>query len=107
MSNSIIDRRVNQLINSILLTFAISIPVGEFAPVNAQANQSEQFFERGQQEFEREAETLQDPPSEPKLTIDEDRDSLELESVPTPDEELGLDDNEPYESNDEQIKIKF
>ena len=103
-----INKKAYQLSVAILSTFAISILLGEFSPVKAQANQSDQFFEEGREEFERQAETLGDPENslpQPQLTIEEDP-SIGEES-PSPNEELGLDDNLPDQPENEQIKIRF
>ena len=93
--------------------------VGEFSPVRAQANESEQFFEEGDQEFEREAEILekqQEPNSQPQLTIDEEppltineenEEPNVVEDVPSPDRELRINDNMPEQPANEEIKIKF
>ena len=75
MSKSMINRRAYQLISALLLTFSISILVGQSAPVRAQVNESEEFFDQGEREFEQEAETLEKPQnsnSQPLLTIDEE-----------------------------------
>lgn len=109
MSKSIISRRVYPLSGVIFLSFSISILGGEFSPVRAQANQSDQFFDRGREEFEREAETLGKPQNyltEPQLTIEEDP-SRRVEESPSPNEELELDQNLPDQPNNEQIKIRF
>ncbi len=103
-----INRRVYQLISAILFAFSLSILMGQFSPVKAQANESQEFFEEGERKFEREAETLeeqQEPNSQPPLTIDED--PSEVEEVPTPDRELRLNDNMPEQPTNEEIKIKF
>ena len=103
-----INRRVYQLISAILFAFSLSILMGQFSPVKAQANESQEFFDEGEQEFEQEAEKLeeqQEPNSQPQLTIDED--PSEVEEVPTRDRELRLNDNMPEQPTNEEIKIKF
>ena len=103
-----INRKVYQLISAILFAFSLSILMGQFSPVKAQANESQEFFEVGEQEFEQEAEKLeeqQEPNSQPQLTIDED--PSEVEEVPTRDQELRLNDNMPEQPTNEEIKIKF
>ena len=103
-----INRRVYQLISAILFAFSLSILMGQFSPVKAQANESQEFFEEGERKFEREAETLeeqQEPNSQPPLTIDEDLNVVE--EVPTPDRELRINDNMPEQPTNEEIKIKF
>ena len=82
--------------------------MGQFSPIRAQANESQEFFEEGERKFEREAETLeeqQEPNSQPPLTIDEDLNVVE--EVPTPDRELRINDNMPEQPANEEIKIKF
>ena len=109
MSKSIISRKLYQLSGAIFLFFSISILGGEFSPVRAQANQSEQFFDRGREEFERQAETLGETENslpEPQLTIEDDS-STRIEESPSPNEELELDQNLPDQPDNEQIKIKF
>ena len=74
MSKSMINRRTYQLSSGLLLTFLISILVGQFSQVRAQ-NASDDFFEQGEREFEQDAEQLekpQDANSQPLLTIDEE-----------------------------------
>ena len=113
------NRRVYQLISAILLGFSISILLGQFSPVRAQLNQSDQFFQEGEQEFNQEAENLekqQEPNSQPLLTIDEEppltineenEESNVVEDVPSPDRELRINDNMPEQPANEEIKIKF
>ena len=103
-----INKKAYQLSSAILSTFAVAILMGEFSPVKAQANQSDEFFEEGREEFERQAETLGDPEnsfSQPQLTIEEDP-SIGEES-PSPNEELGLDENLPDQPDNEQIKLRL
>lgn len=75
MSKNLINRRAYQLLGLILLASSISIFVGQFSPVRAQ-NEADEFFDYGEEEFNQEAETLeepkQNPDSKPLLTIDEE-----------------------------------
>ena len=85
--------RAFQLISTILVTFSISILMGQWSSIKAQSNQSRRFFDTGRQEFEREAENLQQhkqPDSKPLLTIDEE--PSVVEEVPASNERLGPDD---------------
>lgn len=142
------ERRAYQSLGAILLTFSLSILVGQFSYLRAQ-NASEDFFDQGEQEFDQEAETLEEPQnsnSQPPLTIDEEppaatenpqpteaaTESMEerrgqeeqkleqelnigeqhpgepkVEDVPGPNEELGLDGNEPEQPADEEAEVEF
>lgn len=157
MSKSMINRRTYQSLGAILLTFSISILAGQFSCLRAET-ESEEFFDQGQQEFEREAEILEEPKkpdAKPLLTVDEeppeeevnypeeseagDRqpseaategmeerrgqqeqkleqqlnigeqepDEPQVEFTPDSNEELGLDDNQPYQPDDEEVEVKF
>lgn len=150
--------KVYQLISAILLAFSISILMEQLFPVRAQENESQEFFDEGNREFEQEAETLEEPQnsnSKPLLTIDEEPPEAEVgspeesevenpqpteaatesmeeqwgqqeqkleqelnirkpdpgkpkvEDVPDPNEELGLEGNEPFQPAAEEAEVEF
>lgn len=103
MSKSMINRRAYQLISVILLTFSISILVGQFSYLRAQETESEEFFDQGQQEFEREAETLEEPKkpdAQPLLTVDEEPPGEEVNSL----EESEAENQQPTEATTESME---
>ena len=106
MSKSIMNRRAYQLISSILLIFSISILVGQFSPVRAQnENESEDFFDQGEEEFDQEAETLEEPQkpdSKPLLTIDEEPPATEEGSS----EESEVESLQPTEAETENMELQ-
>ena len=115
--------RIYQLISAILFAFSISIMGGEFSPVKAQANDSEQFFNEGREEFEQESDRLLQPDksgselrlpatNETPSTLEEREEETSTveeitEESPAPNEGLGLDENLPDQPDNEQIKIRF
>jgi hypothetical protein len=83
MSKSMINRKAYQSLGAILLTFSISILMGQLSPLRAQETESEEFFNQGEQEFEREAEILEEPKkpdAKPPLTVDEEPPGEEVNS---------------------------
>ena len=67
---------------AILCALAMSIALGQLYWTRAQLSESEEFFDDGEQEFEQQAETLEDPQRSkgtPLLTVDEEPVGSEVE----------------------------
>ncbi|MGB5635284.1 MAG: hypothetical protein WBM44_26545 [Waterburya sp.] len=95
--------KVYQLISAILLAFSISILMEQLFPVRAQENESQEFFDEGNREFEQEAETLEEPQnsnSKPLLTIDEEPPEAEVGSP----EESEVENPQPTEAATESME---
>ena len=68
-------RSTNPWIVAIAFALFISTLSGHYFQARAQINESQEFFDEGEQEFEQEAETLEEPQSSestPLLTVDEE-----------------------------------
>ena len=96
----------------------------------AQETESQRFFEQGSDELNRQIQDLQQNVQQnnqpkidleapnPQSTLEQKEEALEnelqihqegpkLETVPSPEESLGLDDNQPFQPENQEIEIKF
>ena len=110
-------RNIHQLIGTILLAFSCSILVGECSLVRAQASKLGSFEESEEQNLkptEIDIETTeawreqQEQKLEQELNIGEQNpDQPKGEFVPDPDEKLGLDDNETFQNDSQEVEFQF
>ena len=111
------SRRVYLLISTILLAFSFSILVGEFSLVRAQASELGSFEESEEQNLqptETDIESVeqwreqQEQKLEQELNIGEqDPGQPKVEFAPDPDEDLELDDNQPFQPEAQEAEVKF
>ena len=110
-------RKIYQLIGTFLLAFSFSILVGELSLVRAQSSELGSFEESEEgnlQPTETNIESTdewreqQEQKLEQELNIGEqDPDQPKVEFAPNPDEELGLDDNEPFQNEGQEVEVQF
>ena len=124
-------------INRLLICGTIGLGIGLLnatiigSQAIAQETESQRFFEQGSEELNRQIQDLQqgveqnstpeiniESPPNPQSTLEQKEEALEnelqihqegpkLERVPTPEESLGLDDNQPFQPENQEIDIKF
>ncbi|MGB5595395.1 MAG: hypothetical protein WBM32_11200 [Crocosphaera sp.] len=126
------NRIFYSLIPKTLLILSVFALTGQSTKIMAQ-NDSQEFFEQGEQQMEQDTQMLEQQQEQPTLeqrerqleqelninaeneknSVEEgingqiDRVSPSVENIPGADETLGLDDNLPYQPDDEEVQIKF
>ena len=122
--------------NGLFIRRAISLGISLLSAVMlhpvaiAQETESQRFFEQGSEELNRQIQDLQQDVQQnnqpkidletpnPQSILEQKEEALEnelqihqegpkLETVPTPEESLGLDDNQPFQPENQEIEVKF